>query len=258
VRALALEITKAGDKRFLKALIFSPAGHGKTHFLGTAEDDPRTSPMLVLDFEGGHETLSGLDIDVAEIRAWDDYNEAYELLTSDSADNRYKSVGVDSASETAQWALLQLLAKEGPSRRDPDLLEMRDYGRAGTQVRRLLREFRDLPLHVFYTSHAKEIEERGVGKVKVPAMFGQLAEEVAGLMSVVGYLAITEGDEGDTERVLLLENNPGFRTKARVPWGTEAPEELWAPTVTNVLDAVGVTDKTRKRSTKNTKKGSDE
>lgn len=234
-----LEIGKPADRRLAKGLIFGPSGQGKTHFLGTAEDDERTSPMLLLDFEGGIDTLVGLDIDVAPIREWDDYNEAYELLTSDSKENIYKSVGFDSASETHTWALLQILEKEGDSRRNPDLIEMGDYGVASTQMRRLLRHFRDLPMHVFFTAHAKETEERGVGKVKVPAMAGQMAEEIVGLMSVVGYLAIGEED-GETFRTLILQNMPKFRTKIRVPWENEAPDELDDPTVTSLLDAIGI------------------
>lgn len=256
---MALDIINPKDRRFVKSLVFGPAGHGKTRFLGTAQEDERTAPMLLLDFEGGHESLAGLDIDVAEIRAWSDYDEAYELLTSDSKDNVYRSLGIDSASETHIWALLTILdsqaaRREGSDNRDPDLLEQKDYGIASTQMRRLLREFRDLPLHVFYTSGSKEVDERGVGKVKVPALAGQMAEEIVHLMSVVGYLAVTEDDEGDTMRSLLLKNYRGFRTKVRTPWDKEVaeavPDELDHPTVTSLLDALQIPAPKKTRSRK--------
>lgn len=235
---MTLEIRKPADRRFAKGLFFAPAGHGKTHLLGTAQEDERTSPMLLMDFEGGHETLSGLDMDVAEIRSWDDYNEAYELLTSDTSEP-YRSIGLDSASETHIWALLTRLAEQGPRRKDPDMIEIGDYGIAGVQLRRLLREFRDLPMHVFFTAGAKEIDERGVGKVKVPSMSGQMAEEIVHIMSIVGYLALTTNEEtGDPERLLILQNYPGFRTKVRAPWRTIAPDELVNPTITDLLDAL--------------------
>ena len=253
---MTIEITNPADQRFIKALIFGPPGQGKTHFLGTAQDDPRTSPMLLLDFEGGHETLAGLDIDVIEIRSWDDYNEAYELLAGD--DHGYKSVGIDSISETHVWALLEILRTEGAARRDPELLEMRDYGKATVQLRRLLREFRDLPMHVFYTATTKEVEERGVGKVKVPNMSGQMADEVAGLMSVAGYMAIAEDEEeGGVTRTLLLQNYPGFRVKARAPWTTEVPDEIESPTVGALLDVMNVAAPKKRRSKAAAKKGSD-
>jgi hypothetical protein len=240
-----LDISSPADRRFAKALFFGPAGNGKTHLLGTAQEDERTAPMLLLDFEGGHETLAGLDIDVAEIRSWEDYSEAYEVAAS----GEYNSIGIDSISETHVFALMDILKQKGPSRREPDLIEMGDYGVASTQMRRLLREFRDLPMHVFYTASAKEVEERGVGKVKVPALSGQLAEEVVHLMSVCGYLAESEDEDGDLQRVLLLQNYQGFRTKARTPWGAEAPDEIEDPSITSILDALQIKPP-RKRGTK--------
>ncbi len=232
---MTLQISHPASARHAKALIFSPAGHGKTHLLGTAEEDERTSPMLLLDFEGGDETLSGLDIDMAKIRSWDDYSEAFEILSD--PDTKYKSVGIDSASETHIWAILTRLKALESKRSDKDLVELGDYGAVSTQMRRLLREFRDLPMHVFYTATTKEIEERGVGKVKVPAMSGQMADEIVALMSIVGYLALTPGEE-DIDRMLLLQNYPGFRTKVRSPWNMVPPDEIEDPTITKLLDAL--------------------
>lgn len=239
-----LTIATPAERRFVKALLFSPAGHGKTHFLGTAMDDERTSPMLLLDFEGGDETLSGLDIDVAPIRDWDDYNEAYEVMSD--PDTKYRSMGIDSISETHIWGLLSRISEKGDTRKDPDLIEQGDYGVVSTQMRRLLREFRDLPLHVFYTASAKEIEERGVGKVKVPAMAGQMSDEVVHLMSVVGYLAKGEED-GETVRSLLF-NEQGYRTKIRMPWGMEAPDYLDNPTITDLMDVLQIPMPTKSKS----------
>lgn len=237
---MALQIIKPEEKQFCKGLFFSPGGNGKTTLLGSAQLDARTSPMLLLDFEGGTESLTGLDIDVAPIRSWDDYNEAYELLASE--DHGYKSLGIDSISETHIFALLDILEHEGPTRKDPELLEQRDYGKATVQMRRLLRTFRDLPMHVFFTSHAKEVEIPRQGRVQLPSLSGQMAEEVSGLMSVVGYLATyeeTEGDEVVTHRTLLLKNFPRFRTKVRTPWGVTSPDELIDPTITDLLDMLG-------------------
>lgn len=249
---MPLEITKPSDRRFAKVLIFGPSGQGKTHMLGTAQEDERTSPMLLLDFEGGHETLAGLDIDVAEIRSLEDYNEAFELLSSNS--HGYKSIGIDSISETHIWMLLQRIADKGPSRRDPDLIEQGDYGVVSTQLRRLLRKFRDLPLHVFYTATSKEVEERGTGRLMVPAMSGQMANEVVGLMSIVGYLAIEESEEDEETRLLLLKNYPGFRTKVRLPWNKEATgvaDELETPTISSLLDAVDIAKKKTRQKKEN-------
>lgn len=254
-----MEVKRPGDNRFIKALIFGPPGQGKTYLLGTAQEDERTAPMLLLDFEGGDETLAGLDIDIAPIRSWDDYSEVFEALasgehwtlpgTSLAEGELYKSIGIDSISETHTWALLEILdhATATNSRRDdPDSLEIQDYGKATIQMRRLLREFRDLPLHVFYTATAKTVDERGIGKVKVPAMSGAMAEEVVGLMSIAGYLALVEEDD-EISRELILQNFPRFRTKIRVPWEQSAPDTIEDPTVAALLDALDIPAPTKKR-----------
>ena len=233
---MAVTIRKPDSKRFCKGLVFAPGGAGKTVFLGTAALDERTAPCLFIDFEGGSESLAGLDIDIAEVNSWNDYNEVFELLAS--GDSGYKSCAIDSISETHKFALLYILAKEGPNRKDPDLLQQGDYGKATVQLRRLLREFRDLPMHVFFASHAKEVEIPREGRVRIPDMAGQMAEEVAGLMSVCGYLAQFE-EEGELHRTLLLHSFPKYRIKARTRWGETAPEELIDPDVTMLLDALG-------------------
>lgn len=233
---MPLNIKKPSDKRYCKANVFAPAGAGKTVMLGTAQEDERTSPMLLLDFEGGYESLAGLDVDVAECRDWNDFNEAFELLSSPNT--KYKSCGIDSISEIHKWILLDILDKEGAGRKDPDLIEQRDYGKATVLLRRLLREFRDLPMHVFYVSHAKEVEIPREGRVRVPDLAGQMAEEVSGLMSVQGYLAQFE-EEGEQHRTLLLHSFPRFRIKARTPWGVAIPEEIVDPTIGDLLDVLG-------------------
>ena len=233
---MALNIRKPAEKRFLKANVFAPAGAGKTTFLGSLQEDPRTSPCLGLDFEGGTESLAGLDIDVADIHNWDDFNEAYEILADPNCP--YKSCFIDSISEVHKWILLTLLKEAGPTRKDPDLIEMLDYNKATVLMRRLLREFRDLPMHVVYAAHAKELEIPREGRVRVPDLSGQMAEEISGIVSVQGYLAQFQGDDGENHRTLLLHSFPKFRIKARSPWKKPVVEEIVDPTITDLLDAL--------------------
>jgi len=215
-----------------KILIYGPTGHGKTRFLGTAQDDPRTAPILILDFEGGVASLVGRDIDVVRVRSWEDYREVHEYLRGGTS---YRSIGIDSITETHLFSLLHLLETE--DRRDPDLLREGDYGKALVQMRRFLRAFRDLPYHVFFTASSREEVESRDGLVKKPALVGRLADEVAGMVEVVAYLALAETEEG-TRRVLLLQNQPKIRVKVRTPWGQSVPDLIWDPTVSLLFDAL--------------------
>ena len=232
-------------ERFVNNLFFGPSGGGKTHLLGTAALDERTAPIALLDFEGGVlDVLTGLpgqgtDWVHIPISNWADFNEAYARL--DENDEGFKSAGVDSISETHIFALLNLLEDGKPSReKEPDLIQEGDYGTALVQLRRLVRKFRDLPMHTFFTAHDREIRHPREGLVTVPSMAGKASTEVPGLMTLVGYLALSENEEGDTERVLLLQNYAKIRTKVRMPWGTEAPDELVNPSMTDVLNALQV------------------
>jgi len=202
--------------------------------------DDRTAPILILDFEGGVlSTLDGLPgkgelWDHMQIRSWDDYNQAYDRLYKNS--EGFKSVAVDSISETHKFALFNIIEKEEERRKNPDLIEQGDYGTASVQINRLVRAFRDLPMHVFMTAHAKDETDPREGLVKKPSMAGKVAEEVPGMMEVVGYLAWTEDDEGELKRALLLQNWAKVRVKVRTPWGKVGPDEIFDPTITSLLD----------------------
>lgn len=226
------------EERYARTLIFGPSGHGKTVLLGTANDDPRTSPMILLDYEGGTSSLVGRKIDIVKIRSWEDYNEVYTYLVKD--DHPYKSIGLDSVSETHIMSLLARLDSPEKRRSNPDLLEQGDYGVALVQMRRLLRTFRDLPLHFFCTSLARDGVDPRVGSIKVPALVGSLADEAPGIFELVSYLGLTEDESGDPMRVLVIQNYPKLRTKIRLPIGTTAPDELVDPTITDILNVLGI------------------
>lgn len=232
-----MNITKPEGAAKCKALIFGPPGKGKTFFLGTLDDDPRTHPTLILDFEGGVQTLVGRDTDVATIHNWQDYNEAYQVLADPKT--KYKSVGVDSLSETQAGGLLAIL-EQGGKRPDPDTLGKGDWGVILVQMRRFVREFKALGMHVFMTALTGDDLDKVEGKVQVPLLQGGFAKEAPGIFDVVGYFGEQEDEETEKmKRILILKNWPGYRVKARTPMGLEAPDAILNPTATKLLDALG-------------------
>ncbi len=229
--------------RKFKGLFFGPPGHGKTRLAATAALDKRTRPMLFLDFEGGTQSIAGLpgegkDWEERTVRDWKGYNEAYKELEA----GKFRSATVDSLSETHVGALLEILAGVAGQRRDDDKLEIQDYGKAMIQLRKFVRAFRDLPIHVFFTAHSKTETDPREGLITVPSLSGKLAHEIPGMMDVSGYLALATDEGGKTYRTLLLQNYAKIRTKVRAPWGIEPPDEIDNPTVTTILDALGYND----------------
>lgn len=230
---------KPEDASFAKVLIHSPAGHGKTTLLGTAQEDPRTFPMAFLNFEGGEQSLAGLDIDVFDIRDSKDYDEVYRDLKSGKTG--HKSVGVDSITETQVSALLEILDKDTVNRADPDQLAQQDWGIVLIRMRRIVRQYvKMLPMHVFMTALSKDDVVPRVGSVKAPQVQGSFATELPGILDAVTYLALEEDKEtGAERRFLLLHGYPKFSVKARTPWGVQIPTEIEDPTVAKLLDALG-------------------
>lgn len=229
------KIVKPHEVAFCKALIFGPHGNGKTRWLGTAQDDERSAPILFLDMEAGTQTLVGKDIDVVRIRDWQDYNETYAWLAS--GQTKYRSVAIDSLSETQVQGMLTILSKD-TKRPDPDLMGQSEWGMILVQMRRFVRSFKDLPMHVFMTALAKDEAMPRLGMVKVPMLQGSFSDELPGIMDVVGYMALEETEDG-VRRLLLLHSNPKFSVKARAPWGATTPSEIYDPTVGLLLDALG-------------------
>jgi hypothetical protein len=226
---------KPEDSLYAKVLIHAPAGAGKTRFLGTAQEDPRTFPMALLNWDGGESTLAGLDIDVFDIRDSRDFEDVYRDLRKPDAP--WKSYGVDSITETQINTLEEILGKDTVNRADPDQLAQADWGLVLTRMRRIVRQFyKMLPMHGFMTALSKDEVISRIGTAKMPAMQGQFANELPGIPDVVAYLAQVEGEE---ERILLLHTNPKFGVKTRTPWGKTVPAEIEKPTVTKLLDALG-------------------
>lgn len=227
------KLTKAPIATERRMLIYGASGAGKTTLIGSAAFDERTSPALVLDFDGGGSSLSGLDpekLSYVRIRDWDDYTQAYDYLMN--SDHPYKLVAIDSLSETHVYALLNVVDHEVQKRdrRDDNLeVEQGDYGKALVQMRRFLNAWKVLPLHCIFTALVKTEVAPKEGRVAKPALFGQFADEVVGMFDVTGYLALeevkTRKDQSEKRRVLTLQNTPGVRAKVRTPFGEVLPQD---------------------------------
>lgn len=237
---MALELTKPQTNKYLKMLVFGAPGIGKTHFVGTFALDPRTAPLLILDFEGGASSLMGIpseQVDIARIKTWADFNEAYRLLQKPN--HGYKTVAIDSASEVHIFALLDILDKEGKDRRDPDQLQQADYGKAMLQMRKLVRNFRNLDIHLILTAHAKQDTDPREGSITLPSMAGAVAYEVPGMMDLSGYYCLaTDPKTKESQRVLVMKNYAKIRAKCRTPWDSNVPNEIIEPTATKILDTL--------------------
>ena len=241
---LPFEIRRPDLARYAKILVFGPWGSGKTTLIGSAVEDERTAPMLLLNFEGGESSLAGLGVDVVDIDSWEKYNDVLAYLRSGT--HHYKSVGLDSITETHVFALFKLLDDDADNRENTDLIQVGDYGIASVQLRRLIRDFRDLKMHVFMTALSKIDTDPREGQITTLALSGKLAGEIPGIVDAVLYISRVDVPNDDPKlpseegRALIFHSYRGIRTKFRLPlaMAKTVPSEIVNPTVTSMLDAL--------------------
>lgn len=233
------QLRKPEGLRYRKGLFFGPSGSGKTVFLGSAGLDDRTAPTLVIDVDGSSSSLYGHPGEIRVIPARDmkDYDEIYEFLVGDA--NPFNSVSIDNLTEShfaSLYGIVDTLSRAKERRQKLDLAELSveesDYGKSLIQMRRFIRGFRDLDMHVFFTAQTHTSREPKEGLVRKPAAFGQLADELVGLFDITGFTTTADipDDQDETKthhgHLLILQNYPGIRAKIRTPFRVTAPDEI--------------------------------
>src|SRR5690606_28664772 len=116
--------------RFLKILLYGYPGIGKTVLAATANDDPRMSPALLVDFEGGTLSIADKDVDVVRVTAFKQFNEVYDFLRS--GQHPYKTVILDSITEIQKlnmYGIMQAALATNPAR-DPDMPRIDEWGKS--------------------------------------------------------------------------------------------------------------------------------
>jgi len=236
-----IEITRPTFAQSLKILVYGSAGSGKTVFAGTANLDERTAPTLFVDFEAGTLSLAGQDIDVDVIRVthFKQFNDVYAMLSAE--DCPYRCVVVDSITEVQKLNLGGIVAESVRAQpgRDPDRPLIDDWGKSAEQMRKLLRRFRDLPMHVIVTALAQEVKDESDGSVRVkPALPGKLADEIAAMFDFVIYLDVaTEKADGEYRHIRrgLTVSTGRYIAKDRSGRLAAVVDD---PSVTSILDYV--------------------
>ena len=245
----------------LKFIIYAPPGHGKTVLLGSCTDDERTWPCLFADFEAGlksikskvrrlvlpgknrsnpkgYPVLGTVDpipgyVDVVQIKVWEDFETLAEYV-GNVEDHPYKTVIFDSLSEMNYLNMNQVLdeATKIDLKHDGDILEQRDYLRSSNQMRKMIRFFRDLDMHIVFSAAAQQIDNPQTKcKMWFPKLTGGLALEVPGLIDVMGYLGVLD----DGCRFLQVSPTPRFMAKDRTEGGLLSPG-IMNPTMESILN----------------------
>jgi hypothetical protein len=179
---------------WLNLLVYGEPGAGKTWLGGTADDDERTRPLLVVDIEGGVTTLRHRQgVDVVTVRSMPEleklHNDLYHSIQNGTM--HYKTLMLDSLPELADLDM-RFIMKEAygrnPDKVDKDVPSQREWGKSRVHMRTIVRAFRDLPAHTIFTAQLGTLQEEGQPTKYFPGFAGKLRTEIPGFMDIVGYL----------------------------------------------------------------------
>ncbi len=264
--------TVARTERYLKMLVYGVAGVGKTTLACSSLEVPSMRDVVMINAEAGD--LSVIDYDnldsirVTDFKALGRINEYLKqhCRARDEGDKatlkkleaqvrgvdptdikkprEYKTVIIDSLTELESYCFNQLLGITDSTRLDEETQssEWTEYKKNHTMILRVVRAFRDLPMHVIMTC-AEQYSQDETKKYKYsPDLTGKLSKKVQGFFDMVGYYA--QGKDGDTiQRRLYVMPSGAGRYDAKHRYQAFKDEFFVNPTIGKMLAQVGLLNK---------------
>jgi hypothetical protein len=219
-------------------LVYGGSGVGKTLLTGTAAHVPEMSPMLVIDAEEGSMTLNALSdvadkIDVVPMRDWRKMQSVYNDLYSGRLP--YKTVTVDSGTEVQQLAMNDVLGADGKVLDTGITPEFKDWYKNTEQIRRMIRAFRDLPMHTIITAlEMDSLDPRTKVTMKRPAFSNKLSQQIPAFFDTVLYM-YTKEVKGDAPNLRLCLTDKTDRVVAKCR-AQGVPQVIENPTMPVLYD----------------------
>jgi hypothetical protein len=86
---------------------------------------------------------------------------------------------------------------------DPEVAGQREWGIVKERIRKIIRQFRDLPMHSIFIAHEyqREFEKTNITRTE-PSLAGKLAGEIPGFVNLVGHMDIKEQKGEQVRRIV--------------------------------------------------------
>ena len=200
-----LKSTRGAGVDRIKAIVYGPAGVGKTYLASTTPDPERT---LIVSAEAGLLTLTGFDLKTVEVSSLEEFRAVIQDIGS--GQHPFTWLIIDSLSEICEVCL----SHELEVARDP----RKAFGELAKRIVALARELRDLPLHVIMTAKLDR-DTSGVDAFMSPGLPGRkLTMDLPHYVDFILPLRSFQDDEGNVRRALQTQPADGYVAKSRVPF----------------------------------------
>lgn len=217
---LVVETPQARIPTF-NGLIYGESSVGKTTLAAGADAVPQMRSVLFVDIEKGDLSIRKTPYrpDVVRLSNWDQLKKLYHELLLGPQVHGYNSVVIDSLNEVVDLNLKDIMVEK--SGEEDDTPEWQHWNANQVRMLRLLRDFRDLPMNVIFTSLVTERKDAKTGLVKkLPDLPGKLAAKVPAIFDNVFFYYMKEitnpqTNEKENKRLLLTTATPDTVAKNR-------------------------------------------
>lgn len=200
---MALKIRRTGASdygKYIKALVFGQPGAGKTLISSTFPNP------LYASAEGGLMSIADRDIPYVDIRSSEDLLAIKNSVDQDP-DIRAEILGfpVDTIVIDTIDEIQKILIAERLKATRNSAMQLQDWGWLSEQMRAMVRGFRNVPIHVVFTCHLKEVTDGESGRVSYkPGLQGGISDDIAGyvdLSLLIDTALVNETVDGKLRKV---------------------------------------------------------
>ena len=216
--------------KYLKMMAYGPPGVGKTSLFGSAVDIPALRDVLLVSAEGGSLVLEDNDriqhpelIDEVRVTQIEQLQKIYEFLVAhckmrdagnedglrglqnmvfntpgdkDARLRKYQCLIIDSLTDIEYYNLSKILGFDAVSGSlgigdETAIADFPAFRKNNNIMQRLVRQIRDLPIHVFIVCAQAYVTDELKRKAFMPSLTGKLTGQVQGFMDIVGYYTPT-------------------------------------------------------------------
>jgi phage nucleotide-binding protein len=200
--AINFKLTGKREGTGAKIVVYGQAGSGKTTLIKTLPTP------IILSAEAGLLSISEANLPYIEINSMETLREAYQWAAESEEAKGFETIALDSISEIAEVVLIA----EKKIAKDP----RQAYGALQEQMGEIIRAFRNLPRHVYFTAKCEKQADETGRILYSPSMPGaKLGQQLPYFVDEVLALRVEKDQEGVPRRALMCETDGLWQAKDR-------------------------------------------